>query len=372
MTQKSTNKHHPEALANMLMRIIQKTPTGGATIEDIEEAYAEIKDSIPARKTIYRNITRLEQFLDPLASGETPEEGETAEEGHAYDEEEGLPGPQMEIKRIKRGKKTYYLLQGEVGAPAVDFREALLTALSLYPQHRSMLQDVFQKVMQRLMTDVLTGVSMYTKLISDINNFVHVAEPQPINPLHFADMINEIFRAISERKKLKIKYLRTYDGELTDRVIDPYGLINRFNNWYLSGYCHESKGYRVFHLVHIRDLEVLENKQYQMPPNFSLEEFYSQSWALWTTDEPGKAETVRLWVNMGAAERFRNIKFHPSQKVNECSGGGVEVMFRLKGASEIIPWLAGWGTEIKVLEPEWLREKTIEHLQNTIAYYRES
>ncbi len=64
---RSPRHNHPEAITNILVRIIEKTPTGGATVEGLEEACEEVKGSFPSRKTIYRALERLELLFDPLA-----------------------------------------------------------------------------------------------------------------------------------------------------------------------------------------------------------------------------------------------------------------------------------------------------------------
>ena len=53
----------PEALVNMLITVIEKTPGGGATLEDIREAYSFAKDVEPTDRTIYRNIRRINELF---------------------------------------------------------------------------------------------------------------------------------------------------------------------------------------------------------------------------------------------------------------------------------------------------------------------
>ncbi|PKM79157.1 MAG: WYL domain-containing protein, partial [Firmicutes bacterium HGW-Firmicutes-13] len=61
-----------------------------------------------------------------------------------------------------------------------------------------------------------------------------------------------------------------YDGSTTKREVDPYGLICRFNNWYLIGFCREKQNRRVFLLDHIQRLKVKENSVISLPADFSL------------------------------------------------------------------------------------------------------
>jgi hypothetical protein len=51
----------PETLVKILMTVIEKTPAGGATLDDLKDAYTEINDRRPSARTIYRII--LKGFL---------------------------------------------------------------------------------------------------------------------------------------------------------------------------------------------------------------------------------------------------------------------------------------------------------------------
>ena len=369
MSGRAPRGYHPEAIANILVKILEKTPTGGATIEDLEDAYEDIKGSIPSRKTIYRAIERIELLFDPLARGENFEPGE--EEGKSVNDnpEEEIPGPLVGIRRAKRNRKTYYTIHGDLGAPAFNINESLYVALSLYPQYRGMLKDAYHKIMRKLLTETLAGVTIYNLLISEIENHVYVAEPAPADPDRFSRMVTEIFSALRRKKRIKIKYLRTYDGVETERIVEPYGLLSRFNNFYLTGFCLKSQANRIFHVVHIRELEVIDDEEYKMPSTYSLQRAYSHAWATWTAEGGAKLEDVRLSVCRGTAERFRAIKFHDSQKLTEIDTGEVEVSYRLTGAVEMIPWIASWGPDIKVIEPGWLRAEVVKYFNDALKGY---
>lgn len=50
-------RDHPEAVIKILLAVIERTPAGGATLEELKEAYREVKDREPSEKTI-RQIPR--------------------------------------------------------------------------------------------------------------------------------------------------------------------------------------------------------------------------------------------------------------------------------------------------------------------------
>lgn len=346
---------HPEAMASILLKIIEQTPRGGATIEELAEAYEAVKGVYPSRKTIYRALERLELLFDPLAREEPVDED--------------LPGPPVRLRRKKRNQKTYYLLEGEQSGLNYNLNESLYAALCLYPQHRGLLRDTYRRVLRKLLAETLAGVSVYNLLINEIETHVLVAEPAPADPVRFSRIVSDIFRALRYRQCLRIKYLRTYDGRETERIVEPYGLLSRFNNYYLAAYCRQNEAMRLFHLVHIRELTPLKDTTYIIPRHYSLQKAYGEVWATWTGLKGARAEKVVLHINRGAAERFRALRFHESQVNEELEGGSLAVTFKISGAGEMIPWLAGWGAEVRVIQPEWLRAALLAYLGKTMALY---
>jgi predicted DNA-binding transcriptional regulator YafY len=357
----------PETLVKILITVIEKTPSGGATMEELQEAYAEINDRQPSVRTIYRLIRRLNLFFDPLCYGEKPEPGEDLDEDDA---DEVVIGEKV-ICGQRRGNRTYYIFRDERSDLPAGVDDTTMLLLSMYPQLRGAMKSSIEAAMQSVFQNTLSGLSTFAGILSELEHMVYVSGAFPADPAKSELMIREILRAIREKKRVRLSYLRTYDGAVTERVVEPHGLLCRLNNWYLTGHCTQRRQRRVFLLLNIKDLTVIENSFYRMPPGFSLKEAYQDVWGTWTEDESGDLETVRLKVRAGPAERFRHNLFHESQRTKELSGGMLEVTYRLTGAQEMIPWLMSWGGAVEVLEPLWLREELIRNLQETMRYYRQ-
>ena len=132
-------ERHPEAMLSVLLKIVEKTPGGGATKQDLIDAYGKEKDSIPSEKSIQRLVRRLNEFYDS---------GSTAR--HKDGDEAGKFG-EPAIKAIGKKEDRRYLLTREL-APVqkMDPTKALLLSLSLYPQQRNMVTEQFQLIMKRV------------------------------------------------------------------------------------------------------------------------------------------------------------------------------------------------------------------------------
>ncbi|MDD4359142.1 MAG: WYL domain-containing protein [Syntrophaceticus sp.] len=366
MTRYPRTGTQPETLVKILITVIEKTPAGGASMDDLLDAYAEINDHRPSVRTIYRLIRRLNLFFDPLSYGEKPEPGEV---NFPVEEANETVKGEKTICSSRRNHKTYYTIRNKKNVPSTG--DATMLVLSMYPQLRGTMKSSIEAAMHSIFRNSLSGLSTFAGILSELEHVVYVSGAFPADPMKSDVMIRKILLAIKEKKRVRISYLRTYDGTVTERQVEPHGLLCRLNNWYLTGRCTMQNQRRVFLLLNIQNLTVLENSSYSMPPGFSLKETYQDVWGTWTEDDCGEMETVRLEVCAGPAERFRRNLFHESQQVRELSDGRLEVSYRLNGAQEMISWLMSWGDAVIVLEPTWLREQLLDRLQEIMNCYRQ-
>jgi hypothetical protein len=350
MSSFARNRDYPEALIKILLTIINRTPDGGATLDELKDAYEEARDSRPHDKTIHRAIMRLNKLFDPLA----------------FADSEVAPA----IATERRNNKTCFRFTKDLAARPVDAGAAFLMALSLYPQQRGMLGDQFDVVIKLVFEEIFSKLATYAHLQKDIEKYMYVTGAGPIEPQKSFKMIERILQGIRLQKPVRFAYLRTYDGQVTNRTIEPYGLLCRQNNWYLVGRCCDKNGRRIFLLNQIRSIRLVEDKTYTIPPDFSLQKEYSSNWGVWTEDEAPPPVLVRLRVGKGLGEKFRTTCFHDSQQITELPGGDLEVSFFVSGAQEMLPWLLTWGPTIQLLEPAWLVDSLISQLQKTLDIYR--
>jgi predicted DNA-binding transcriptional regulator YafY len=73
----------------------------------------------------------------------------------------------------------------------------------------------------------------------------------------FAERLGDIRRAVGERRKLRVQYVRR-DGEPSDRVVRPLGLYFWGMSWSLAAWCELRGDFRNFRLDRIQDQEVLD------------------------------------------------------------------------------------------------------------------
>ena len=360
---------HPQALLNVLFTILNRSPVGGASREEIAAAYESAKGHPPSNKTISRIIATLNAYFDdpygysfaPISEEELlklPEQGKDDEISAA-------------IVARGRGDKRRYVFTREFKQDSRldDPRITFLMALANNPQERNVMPRLFEVLMKIMVGDIFSRIAEWYQLQGEIEKYVLIKGFQPTRVEDNQRRIETILTAIRDRKRLLFTYRHIGSGQLQRREIEPYGLLCQQNVWYLSGRCYKQKELRLFRLDHINNLRRVELSTFKMPSDFTLQNQYGSSWGVWTGDN-GAVETVRLLVEERLAEKFKVTTYHPSQQLKEVGEANLEVTFQVSGVEEMLPWLMMWGPTVEVLEPVWLREIIKENLQNSLDMYQ--
>lgn len=77
------------------------------------------------------------------------------------------------------------------------------------------------------------------------------------NPTLYRSKMETIQRAIEEKLSLKIMYVDRYESK-THRLFDPYYRILKEGVWYVFGWCHSRRDFRLFRLARIKSIIVTE------------------------------------------------------------------------------------------------------------------
>jgi len=175
--------------------------------------------------------------------------------------------------------------------------------------------------------------------------------------------LDEITRAVIDSKQLRIKYHAINTGEITERLIDPYGLVFYDGLWFIYAYCHLRGDYRLFATDRIKELETLKTG-FLKPEGFSLKESLSLCWGLWEGEI--KTVTVRFSKEI-APVIMRKEKWHPTEERKIFEDGSIELTFRVSGLEEIKWWIYSWIPHIEVIAPQELREQLNHDLKEALS-----
>jgi predicted DNA-binding transcriptional regulator YafY len=162
-----------------------------------------------------------------------------------------------------------------------------------------------------------------------------------------SELVSLLSHASRLTQRVKIGYRNRTGGD-TERTIDPYGVVNLGQRWYVAAYCHLRRDVRTFRIDRISSADMLE-EPFEMPPDFDPLELLLNSIAAM----PG-AYQVQVLLDT-TIERAKRQVSPPYGQLEEVPEG---VMFRCR-VDELDPlarYLVGLGVPFKVLEPIELRQ----------------
>jgi proteasome accessory factor B len=173
--------------------------------------------------------------------------------------------------------------------------------------------------------------------------------------------VEELSRAIAQKKRVHLAYLGAERGERTEREVDPYGLFQQGGAWYAVGWCHLREAIRTFHVARIEALGV--NASAPRTPDFTPRKDFSL--ADHATREPWEYAhhaPVRCRIRLDpplSAEVLAS--FGPRAKVKE-EGGGALVEVEATNSEGLLRHVLALGDRAEVLAPRALRERAREAL----------
>lgn len=174
-------------------------------------------------------------------------------------------------------------------------------------------------------------------------------------------IIGTISAAVRLRQSVLMKHT-AYNGTITDRTFDPYGLAYRVGRWYAVGFCHLRGDIRSFRLDRVLAIETTDN-QFECPTDFDVMLHVDQALAA----TPG-VHTVDVLFRSPLAEVTRYI----SAAVGRLTAEGD--LTRLHCYVQQIGWFAGFLVGLPLpmvtVEPAALRHELtciLERVQATLG-----
>jgi len=175
--------------------------------------------------------------------------------------------------------------------------------------------------------------------------------------------ISKIQEAIAERKLIKLQYDSMSKNEVTERIIEPMGLIYYSENWRIIAYCRLRQDFREFRLNRINNLKYTGSHFEKRV--FSLADFVKKEYNITNPVE------IKLWFDKKAA---RLVKEKYSQGlINETeTKDGFELTFLIseERLDLTLNWILSFNKSVKILQPKELVTKLLQKADSITKLYR--
>ncbi len=146
--------------------------------------------------------------------------------------------------------------------------------------------------------------------------------------------------------------------------IEPYAVGQAVH---VIGYREPPGALRTHKVERIERIE-LTNQPYTIPENFNVRELLKYAWGIWYTDE--EPQEVVLKFQPRVVRRVGETRWHRTEQVSVQGDGSLLWRAQIAEPIEMLPWIRGWGSDVEVLAPEWLRERIKEEVESMALIYR--
>lgn len=170
------------------------------------------------------------------------------------------------------------------------------------------------------------------------------------------EKIKKIRKAIAAKVLLEMGY---YSGTgYSQKLVEPYKLIFKKENWYLFGFCQKRNDFRVYKLNRIVEMNLtdihFEERDYEIPELKS--DFIHTA---------GQVITVRMDISL----EFVAIDFFGIENIHRDNNRNIVVTFQTENIEWVMGVFAEFGEKAEILSPNSIRNKMKNFLEQAIKQY---
>jgi proteasome accessory factor B len=167
-----------------------------------------------------------------------------------------------------------------------------------------------------------------------------------------------LLAAVQAGQVVSFDYRRPSPAELRERTLEPWGVVSWRGRWYVVGHDRVRDAPRCFRLSRIvgEVRKVGKPGQVRRPENVDLMQFVAT-----TGGEVSSVSTVRVWAASGRAAGVRRRATVVGERDIDGVAGDV-LELELRWPDTAAGWLAGYGADVLVLDPEVLAKSVRERL----------
>ncbi|NUP23271.1 MAG: WYL domain-containing protein [Streptomyces sp.] len=168
----------------------------------------------------------------------------------------------------------------------------------------------------------------------------------------------DVDRAISERRRLWIRYYSPARDELTEREIDPIRLVS-VGHTYVEAWCRRSEARRTFRLDRVAEIKILDEPA--APPEIELRDL-SEGLV-----QPA-AEDPEVVVEVGPGGRWV-AEYYPHDSADELADGGLRISLRTPDPASLRRLALRLGRDGRIVSPPELADSARQAAREALAAY---
>lgn len=212
------------------------------------------------------------------------------------------------------------------------------------------------------MEEILARFENTFKLKGTTSVIVGFEQNQYLRGLNF---FSDIFNAIINKQTLNINYKR-YTKDPTELIFHPYFLKQYNNRWFLFGLCEHLKEKQSITNLALDRIETIlpTTAQYKENCMIDFDEYFED--VIGVTVHDNAPERILIEVDNSLTPYIETKPLHGSQKIKDRTSQSTTIELHLIVNYELEHLLFGYSNKIKVISPEYLRERMVEKAKEAI------
>lgn len=161
-----------------------------------------------------------------------------------------------------------------------------------------------------------------------------------------------LLAAVNERKRVQFDYRGQGSTESASRTIQPWGVVSWRGRWYVVGHDEDREAPRCFRLSRVTgEVRAIGRSGAVVRP----EGIDLLRYVIGEPEVDNSPTTARVWI---AEQRAYGVRRHGTSVEERVIGdrAGEVIELKLRHPESNADWLAGYGPDLLVLEPEALRK----------------
>jgi predicted DNA-binding transcriptional regulator YafY len=172
---------------------------------------------------------------------------------------------------------------------------------------------------------------------------------------------HELSHAVTDRRTVTMEYFVPSRDEVTQRTVDPLGIIYYTDHWNLIAFDHLRNEVRNFRLDRIQSMRVASMSRFTPPDDFDLEAYIQRLGA-------PEEQPVEIFFDREVAGHARRTV--PARiRDQQSTDAGIVVRFGFENLTYLAQWLLRFGVHAEVRSPKSLRKLVKEEAARVAAKY---